>query len=193
MAARGWRAIGIEPVGSGRCFARHNFGLDIRPGPLENAGMAEKTFDLVSLFYVIEHLPDPLATVRHVHRLLKPGGMILLRWPHTTPLVQLLGPLSRGLDLYHTPYHLFDFSPASMRHMLDCSGFERVETVPGGYTLPPKRLKRWISQISAVTAEGLFRLSGRSWLLPGISKTTVAFKAPGGTANASIPSRPGRS
>ena len=78
-------------------------------GPVASLQRPGNEFDVITLFYVIEHLVDPADMLQSVFHLLKPGGLVLLRWPHTTPIVRLLGPFARKLDLYHTPYHLSTF------------------------------------------------------------------------------------
>ena len=84
--------------------------MEVFAEPLKNLQLPGDTFDVVTLLYVIEHVLEPLDLLKAVKRILKPKGLVLLRWPHSTPIVRLLGPLSRKLDLYHTPYHLYDFS-----------------------------------------------------------------------------------
>lgn len=177
MASRGWVVEGIEVSPAGRSYAEGRLGLKVHPGPLEEASLPEQSFDVVTLFYVIEHVHDPVGLIRAVRRVLRPGGMVLLRWPHSTPIVKLLGPFSRRLDLYHTPYHLYDFSPRTMSRLLRLCGLERVETVIGGHTRPSGLIGRTASRFFGVMGEGLFRLSTSAFLLPGVSKTTLAFKA----------------
>jgi 2-polyprenyl-3-methyl-5-hydroxy-6-metoxy-1,4-benzoquinol methylase len=111
MARRGWQVQGIEISPAGRRHARDRLGLDVIGQTVEHLQWPPRRFDVVTLFYVIEHLADPDAMLARVYRWLKPGGLLLLRWPHTTPIVRLLGPLAGRLDLYHTPYHLYDFAP----------------------------------------------------------------------------------
>jgi hypothetical protein len=88
----------------------------------------------------------------------------------------MLGPLSKKLDLYHTPYHLYDFSPGTMEKMLAFCGFREIETMIGGNTRPSKRFDRWASVIFGGVGEAVYYLSRRHFLLPGISKTTSAIK-----------------
>jgi SAM-dependent methyltransferase len=131
---------------------------------------------VVTLLYVIEHIFDPLSLLSEINQVLKPKGLILLRWPHTTPVVKILGPLSNKLDLYHTPYHLYDFSPKTIEKMLFLAGFKSVETIISGHTMPPDRLGRWSSTVFGKLSDFLFYFSKGKILLPGISKMTLAFK-----------------
>ena len=176
MKSRGWEVEGVEVSRTGIQYAQDNWKIRIHPGPLENLALAEGSYDVVTLFYVIEHVHDPLGLLREVRRILKPDGLVLLRWPHSTPIVRMLGPLSRRLDLYHTPYHLYDFSPKTIERLLILSGFGKIETRIAGYTRPANALYRWTSNIFGRIGEALYCLSGGNVLFPGVSKTTLALK-----------------
>ena len=175
MKYRGWKIEGIEISEIGRQYARDKWDIHVFSQPLENVGLEADSFDVVTLFYVIEHVNDPLGLLKEVKRILKPDGLIFLRWPHSTPIVRILGPFSKKLDLYHTPYHLYDFSPMTMEKMLTFCGFREIETIIAGNTRPSKRFNRWASIIFGQVGEALCHLSGGRFLLPGISKTTLAI------------------
>ncbi|MBW1675396.1 MAG: class I SAM-dependent methyltransferase [Deltaproteobacteria bacterium] len=177
MRSRGWQVEGIEISRPGRRYVRNRRDIHVHSEPLEDLSLHENSFDVVTLFYVIEHVLDPLRLLTEVKRILKPDGLVLLRWPHSTPIVRILGPMSRKLDLYHTPYHLYDFSPDTIKKLLLLSGFKEIETRIVGHTRPSKRLGRWASTVFGQLGEILYFLSGGNLLLPGISKTTLAFKA----------------
>jgi SAM-dependent methyltransferase len=177
MAKRGWRGDGIEISPTGRNYCRDHFpGLRIDPTPLPDPSIPDSSFDAVTLFYVIEHLTDPLKVLREAYRLLRPGGVLLLRWPHSTPIVRLLGPFSRFLDLYHTPYHLFDLSKPFIEKQLSTIGFIDIKTIISGKTKPASRLGRISSLIFGGAGEWFSRVSQGRWLIPGVSKTTRAYK-----------------
>ncbi len=176
MQSRGWDVHGLEVSKTGRDYTRSKGNIQVYAQPLETLELPENTFDVVTLLYVIEHVFAPLELLIKINRILKPGGLVLLRWPHTTPVVRILGPLSPKLDLYHTPYHLYDFSPKTIERILFETGFKTVETMVGGHTLPSGRLNYWSSRIFGHLGQVLFSLSGGKILLPGVSKTTIAFK-----------------
>ncbi len=176
MKSRGWEVAGVELSDTGRTHTQSSVKVPVHSQPLESLSLPEGHFDVVTLFYVIEHLPDPVSTILEVRRILRPGGIVLVRWPHSTPIARLLGPLSKRLDLYHTPFHLYDFSPGTIRSLLLRASFEKIRTLVGGHTLPDIRLNRWAAITTGVLSEVLFRMSGGRILLPGVSKTTVARK-----------------
>ena len=177
MRSRGWQVEGIEISRTGRQYARYKWDITVYSQPLEKLAFNKNAFDVITLFYVIEHVLDPLGLLMGVKHILRPGGLLLLRWPHSTPIVRILGPFSRKLDLYHTPYHMHDFSPKTIKALLILGGFEEIETRIGGYTLPSSRLGRWASTVFGRLGEALYSLSGGYILFPGTSKTTMAVKA----------------
>jgi SAM-dependent methyltransferase len=176
MQRRGWQTEGIEISPTGRAYAQKTWNLPVHSQPLEALSLADASFDVVTLFYVIEHLLDPLALLREARRILKPNGLILLRWPHSAPMWKTMGSLVKNYDYFHTPFHLYDFAPATIARLLQKAGFEDITTCIGGYSLPAKRLDRWFTVVCGALAQSLYALSAQKFLLPGVSKTTLAVK-----------------
>jgi SAM-dependent methyltransferase len=176
MKKKGWEAAGVEISQKAIDYARDILGLTILPGPLEKAGLPDNDFDAVTAFYVAEHLSHPMDFFRECYRILKPGGIVLLRYPHTTPIKNLLQFLGIKNHLYDLPAHLSDFSPKIIQGCLEKIGFERCQHLIGGHTLPGDLGKLASSILFGGTAEALFYLSGKKFLFPGVSKTVLAFK-----------------
>lgn len=176
MRGRGWEVKGVEISQKAMDYARDVLRLTIHPGPLEKVGFPESDFDVVSGFYVIEHLPDPMAFLKECYRILKPGGLLLLRYPHTTPIKNLLRFLGIENRLYDLPAHLSDFSPEMIQQCLEKAGFKEWNHFIGGYTLPQEPGKKIASSVFGNLSEGLFHISGKRFLLPGVSKAVLAFK-----------------
>jgi len=70
-------AQGVEP-GESPARQAQSRGLTVHKGYLEELNLPEKSFDVVTLFEVIEHLRDPLALVKECHRILRPGGVMVI-------------------------------------------------------------------------------------------------------------------
>jgi hypothetical protein len=102
--------------------------------------------------------------------------MIVLRYPHTTPIKDILSLMRVKNRLYHLPFHLADFSPSSMHRALTEAGFAQIKTIVGGHTFPPRLAGRWAGITFGNLAEIFSQLSGGRILLPGVSKTTIARK-----------------
>jgi SAM-dependent methyltransferase len=176
MRGRGWEGLGIEISQKAIDYARETLGLTIHPGPLEKAGFPESSFDVVSGFYVVEHLSCPMTFLKECYRILKPRGLLLLRYPHTTPIKNLLHLLGIENRLYDLPAHLSDFSPGMIQGCLEQVGFVRCKHLIGGYTQPVEFGKRLATSFFGNLSEALFYLSGKRFLFPGVSKTVLAFK-----------------
>jgi SAM-dependent methyltransferase len=175
MRKRGWDAEGVDPSPS-VVEAGERKGRRIRQGTLERLPMERGPYDAVTMFYVLEHLSDPMGALRKVFRLLVPGGTLLIRVPHTTPIVRLLAPLGLGGELYDPPFHLYDFTPAVLQEMLRRTGFAGVRSFPGRPTVPARLGPRLAASFFAALAAGLHTVSQGTVLLPGVSKTTLARK-----------------
>lgn len=174
MAQRGWQVEGIEISTTGLRYARDSLGLEVSDQPLPRADWADGCYDVITLFYVIEHLPDPMAVLKEAYRLLRPGGLLFLRWPHTAPIVQLLRPWAERLKLYQAPSHLFDFSPVTLYKILDQLGFHEIRTTVCGWTRPTTRGAQLAAWIFGSLGEKLAKISRDRVLLPGVSKSTLA-------------------
>jgi SAM-dependent methyltransferase len=174
MAERGWQAEGIEISAVGRDYARTRLVVEVSPDPLPRPEWPEASYDVISLFYVIEHLAEPMTILEEAYRLLRPGGLLLLRWPHTTPIVRLLKPWASSLGLYQAPSHLFDFSPQTILRMAEEVGFQEIHTLICGWTRPRNRLALLASVFFGRLGEVLARWSNNRFLLMGVSKTTLA-------------------
>ena len=176
MKKNGWEVTGVEVSQKAIEYARNGLGLTVHSGPLEKADFPNQHFDVVTAFYVIEHLPDPMTFLKECCRILKPGGILLLRYPHTTPIKNFLSMFSILNRLYDLPAHLADFSPEMIQRCLESIGFERCRHLIGGHTLPRGLAKRIASSIFGNLSEILFYLSLKKFLFPGVSKTILATK-----------------
>ena len=67
LASLAWACDGIEPGLKSRAYAQERLGLTVHPGPLESCGFPDSFFDVVTMWHVIEHLPDPLSTLVEIH------------------------------------------------------------------------------------------------------------------------------
>jgi SAM-dependent methyltransferase len=132
LRKRGWECVGIEPAEEVARRATER-GFDVRVRSLESVvaadsrSFAASSFDAVVAWMVIEHLHDPLATLRVARDLLKPGGTLSISVPNFGCWERrAFGRYWYALQL---PTHLQHFTTASLRRMLEASGFELVESI----------------------------------------------------------------
>jgi len=120
MRSLGWEVCGVEPDPKSAAHARAA-GLDVRDGLLQQQSFPEKHFDGITMTHVIEHLHDPMDTLRRCWKLLKPGGQITITTPNLSARGhQIFGPDWLPLD---PPRHLIVFTEASLRRAMETCGF----------------------------------------------------------------------
>jgi SAM-dependent methyltransferase len=139
-AAVGWDAIGVEPSEWAAAYARDELRVDVRTGTLESMQFPDATFDVVTMWEVIEHLPDPRTTLAEVRRIIRPGGRLVLSTPDAgSPAARLSG--KRWLGWRKVPEHVYFFDRANLDRLLRQSGFMPVRhrytslTVSAGFAL----------------------------------------------------------
>jgi SAM-dependent methyltransferase len=174
--AAGLAVEGAEFSANGRRHSRERFKIDVHDVPVEQLPFAPASFDVVAAFYVVEHLADPRPFLLAIHRLLRPGGLVFLRWPHTTPLARVLDAIGVRHDLYHAPWHLSDFTPATMERALRQTGFDAVRTRTFGGTAAGGTAGTLLSRGAAALSDALELASGARLHLPGGSKTSYGTK-----------------
>jgi len=97
-------------------------------GVLEAQRFPAAHFDVIWSFHVLEHVEDPSAFLAEARRILKPGGVLLLRVPNAGSLEAALS----GTHWFHFdwPFHLAHWSPRSLRAALARAGFSRAASHP---------------------------------------------------------------
>ena len=131
---RGWEVTGVEPSTFASAYARDRLGLDVRTEDLFTAELPEGHFQAVVLGDVIEHLPDPGAALERIHRLLAPGGVVVLMLPDAgSVLARAMG--RRWWSVI--PTHVQYFTRASLSRLLEGHGFavRAVDTQPKAFTV----------------------------------------------------------
>ena len=93
--SRGWESVGLEVSHSalealGQLKREKGLRFSVIESPLTEASLPGESFDVVTLFEVIEHLEDPVSTLREVHRLLKREGILYLTTPNVKSLSGVL-------------------------------------------------------------------------------------------------------
>lgn len=121
LADRGYRVYGTERSPEAVCGADPR--AEIRCVPtLRHAAFSDGMFDLVIVWHVLEHLPDPRDTLQEIHRLLKPGGSAIIAVPNYSSWQSRWS----GADWFHLdpPRHLFHFSMTALERLLTETGFQ---------------------------------------------------------------------
>ncbi len=121
LRSLGFDASGLELSPSVVEFARATFGVPIEVGRLEDRlDITSSSLDLVVVMDVLEHLPDPPATLRRVADVLRPEGLIFFQTPRY-PEGASRAELEARDDLFLrmlVPEHLYLFSRSSVQRLL---------------------------------------------------------------------------
>ncbi|MGH0028795.1 MAG: class I SAM-dependent methyltransferase [Myxococcota bacterium] len=194
LLERGADAHGIEYEAAKLATLPGALASRVRQGDLEHTGFEDAAFDAVLLNEVLEHVPDDAAGLRELHRVLRPGGALLVfspnrlhpfethgvfarrsgrRIPHTTPFVPWV-PLAVGKRFFR--YWARNYWPGELRRLVRDAGFriERrgflwptFENISGrqpAWMGPLRPLLRGASAI-AERAPGLRGLGASQWIL----------------------------
>ena len=128
----GWIPHAVEAAPRQReHLAARGFSLH---GPLLGPSrLADRSFDVVVLQEVIEHMRDPATELREVARILRPGGLLYVTCPNFASLsLRLLGPRWRVVEY---PEHLNYFTPSALRSLTARQGFREVAAATTGLSL----------------------------------------------------------
>lgn len=137
--AQGWDVTGLDTSPAAVDGARQAQGLRALVGTLPHADLEPGSFDLVTMRHSLEHVHDPLGTLREARRLLAPGGRLFVSVPNIDSLpFRWFRHAWVGLDL---PRHLTHFAPWTLQQMLRRAGFR-----PG--PVRTLRHRKWL-QLSA--------------------------------------------
>ncbi|MGI4885053.1 MAG: class I SAM-dependent methyltransferase [Janthinobacterium lividum] len=156
LQALGWTTHGLEISAHAADFARRELHLPVVTGNIETTDdFHADQFDLAYMGDVLEHLRSPSATLAKFHRILGPGGLLVLALPSVLnlPSVRLgfatYGALGKERKMDIPPYHLFEFTPNTIRKMLEKNGFEVVDLL--NPVKPPKHIRLGGSLVEKVS------------------------------------------
>jgi len=122
----GFTAIGLE-FDLSAAQAVRLAGFEVVEGALPNTGLESESFDHVTLSHVLEHLHDPVAGLREIYRLLKPGGRLWMQFPNIDAYGhEVYGSAWRGLE---PPRHLVLPSCEGIKRTLLSVGLVDIELI----------------------------------------------------------------
>lgn len=155
-AEHGWDAWGIEPSRWATEQA-HRRGLHVINGTLVDAGFPDNSFDVVTLWDVIEHLSDPRGELQQVARVLRPGGLVCI---HTMDIESPFARLMRPRWPWLMEMHLYYFSRPTLTALLRSTGLQVVDCRTQGRFLRLGYLTSRLEAFSPMLADTLGRTVG---------------------------------
>ena len=166
--ARGWDVEGCEPNRWMAEWGRRHYGIPISPGDLFAQAYAPGSFDVITLWDVIEHTPDPTRVIQKVRELLKPDGLLVVNYPDIGSWIARL--LGRKWP-FLSSVHLYYFTRSTMARFLSQNGLTIVDIRPH-----VQRLEfDYLLSRGQVVSESLSRASRFVARATGLSKRQMPY------------------
>ena len=119
----GIKAEGVEPAAAPAQAAVES-GLKVHQGFLQDIHLADASFDVVTLFEVLEHIKDPLSLMKECHRVLSQGGLLVIRTGNTDSWsARFMKNRWEYFSITEHGGHISFFNPVSMGKLAQRSGF----------------------------------------------------------------------
>jgi 2-polyprenyl-3-methyl-5-hydroxy-6-metoxy-1,4-benzoquinol methylase len=113
---KGWETLGIEPAENPRNFAVTNYGLSVfDESHLKNLQTA--SFDIITMWHVLEHVSDLNERISQVKRILKNDGTLIIAVPNSKSWDA--GHYKNFWAAWDLPRHLYHFSTISMTNLMN--------------------------------------------------------------------------
>ena len=120
----GWQTIGIEPSDKAKAIAI-NKGVSF----VENLSELESnSFDVITMWHVLEHVPDLENQIKELKRLIKPTGTVIIAVPNFKSYDASY--YSNFWAAYDVPIHLWHFSKTSIQKLFAKEKLELVKVLP---------------------------------------------------------------
>ena len=153
-AQLGIHAEGVEPAPQIAAAARAA-GLTVHQGLLEEQRFPAASFDVVTLFEVIEHLPAPMALLHECHRILRPNGILIASTGNTASWT--VAAMQARWDYFHIAQdagHVSFFNPRSITLIAARTGFgvEHIGTTRVRF-VEEGAVPRWLYRLGKIAAE----------------------------------------
>lgn len=144
-----WQVMGIEPTEYAANYARKALGIEILQSTLSQVSLPKDSFDIITMWDVIEHIPNPIADLRVAYSLLRKGGWLVLQIPNVESQgASVFGRYWVGWDL---PRHLYFFPRMTLAVILESIGLRPVmwRCLSASYFTLAESLKFWSQSWSA--------------------------------------------
>ncbi|SMO52806.1 class I SAM-dependent methyltransferase [Solitalea koreensis] len=123
----GWTITGVEPGEKAAKLASNKTGKNIYPSLFEKELNGEQ-FDVITMWHVLEHMPDLPATIARLKNLLKPDGLLVIAVPNYNSYDAVH--YGKYWAAYDVPRHLFHFSQRSINELVSVESMQVTETRP---------------------------------------------------------------
>ena len=122
-----WNTIGIEPSPDARKMAIENYGLDVRE-EAEINNLESGSFDIITMWHVLEHVPNLNERIEDIKRLIKPNGVIIIAVPNCESLDAKI--YKENWAAYDVPRHLYHFTHKDIELIFKNHDLEMFRILP---------------------------------------------------------------
>lgn len=122
-----WTVLGIEPDEITRKNASEKYDLDVKDEKFIQELEAE-SFDIITMWHVLEHVPFLNERIQDIRRLIKPNGLIIIAVPNCNSLDAKI--YKEDWAAYDLPRHLYHFTPNDISTLFKNHGFKLNNTLP---------------------------------------------------------------
>lgn len=166
----GWQITGTEISVKATETANQLLENKVLAGDILDLNLPDNSFDLITIYHVIEHLIEPIPTLEKIKQLLKPNGIAFIE----TPNIGSLGARIKGKKWSHIipPEHISYFDRHSLKQALKTAEFSQYHV----FTTAPQTINsiaNWVEPIKS-TATAIYNLAPILGL--GAELQAVAFK-----------------
>lgn len=120
--AAGFETTGIELNRECAEYARTHFNLSVHSDYLDNIAFDDDSFDVITMYDVLEHIPDLHGMLTGIRRILKPDGLLVVQSPNLDSLMAELSKSAWGW--LSPPDHLYHFTPGALSSLLVQTGYD---------------------------------------------------------------------
>ena len=119
---KGWDTLGIDYKDDAVKSAKEKFGIDVLKGSFEETKFDERSFDVVAMAEVVEHLINPIPFLKTIHKILKDDGILFITTPDIeSPQARLHG---AKWIMFYPGTHRYFYSLNSLERLLHLCGFK---------------------------------------------------------------------
>ena len=125
MEQHGWDCTGVEPSEDAKAIAKKRIKGQLQSSE-EQENLPDSSFDLITMWHVLEHVDDIRWQIQQLHRLCKPGGRIIIALPNYKSYDGQY--YKAEWAAYDVPRHLNHFNKETLIKILEESGLRHVKT-----------------------------------------------------------------
>lgn len=164
----GWDCEGIEPNRWMAEWAMKRYGVKIHIGTLDDFKGKNEAYDVITLWDVLEHVPNPMNTLEKCNSLLKKEGLLIVNYPD---IGSIISKIMRSKWVFLLSVHLYYFDRKTIREYLKKTKFDVLEIKPHFQKLELGYLAQRISPYNKTISKIVTKAVGTA----GLSKVQIPY------------------